>query len=215
MDNLFTVWKMYHKIPGWLMVCATIGITEADLRELEEIDQIMIELRGERENGKDTKERIRELISEVDSVWGKARRKEYLNSLIGEVVKELNELQRDYEQSFNNDEAYGNRAILTYAIDDIEGTKRKYEAELKALNSNGKIISLFDKVQVAKERKFEEFLELKRGKALCPFHEDRNPSFSVKDEHGHCFGCGWSGDIIDFVMTSKEFAFSEAISFLT
>ena len=35
------------------------------------------------------------------------------------------------------------------------------------------------------------------GMVLCPFHEDRHPSLKV-DERFHCFGCGASGDVIDF-----------------
>jgi DNA primase len=38
-------------------------------------------------------------------------------------------------------------------------------------------------------------------KACCPFHEDRTPSFMIYagDRRAHCFGCGWSGDVLDFV----------------
>ena len=38
----------------------------------------------------------------------------------------------------------------------------------------------------------------RQGKALCPFHNDRNPSLYVADDHYHCFGCGEHGDVIDF-----------------
>ena len=41
------------------------------------------------------------------------------------------------------------------------------------------------------------------GKALCPFHNDRNPSLFVDDDHYHCFACGEHGDVIDF--TAKLF----------
>lgn len=37
------------------------------------------------------------------------------------------------------------------------------------------------------------------GKALCPFHNDRNPSMNVYDDHYHCFACGEHGDSIDLV----------------
>ncbi len=38
------------------------------------------------------------------------------------------------------------------------------------------------------------------GKALCPFHSERTPSFGAyKKRFGHCFGCGWSGDVISLV----------------
>ena len=44
------------------------------------------------------------------------------------------------------------------------------------------------------------------GKALCPFHNDRNPSLYVADDHYYCFACGEHGDVIDFV--SKLFRLS-------
>ena len=46
----------------------------------------------------------------------------------------------------------------------------------------------------------------RRGKALCPFHNDRNPSLFVADDHYHCYACGEHGDVIDF--TAKLFGLS-------
>ena len=46
-------------------------------------------------------------------------------------------------------------------------------------------------------------VEVKRGnKALCPFHNDKNPSFAIYPEQNtwHCFGCKAGGTVIDFVM---------------
>ena len=39
-------------------------------------------------------------------------------------------------------------------------------------------------------------------KGLCPFHQEKTPSFSVDPQKGfwYCFGCGRGGDVIDFVM---------------
>ena len=42
-------------------------------------------------------------------------------------------------------------------------------------------------------------VELRHGKARCPFHNDHTPSLLVKEDHYHCFGCGAHGDVIDFV----------------
>lgn len=36
------------------------------------------------------------------------------------------------------------------------------------------------------------------GFAVCPFHSEKTPSFKIHDGRGHCFGCGWHGDVIDF-----------------
>lgn len=56
----------------------------------------------------------------------------------------------------------------------------------------------------------------KRGReylGLCPFHSDRTPSFTVIPDKNfaHCFGCGWSGDPIGFLMTHDHLEFAEAV----
>jgi len=62
----------------------------------------------------------------------------------------------------------------------------------------------------------QEGIELKRGKALCPFHAERTPSFMVnqKKQTFHCYGCGAHGDIISFIMKLKWFSFKDALSYL-
>src|SRR5574344_2163469 len=49
------------------------------------------------------------------------------------------------------------------------------------------------------------------GAALCPFHAEKTPSFKVKNEYGHCFGCGWNGDLFDFVMKLFNLPFPAAL----
>jgi DNA primase len=55
-----------------------------------------------------------------------------------------------------------------------------------------------------------------RHVGLCPFHDERTPSFSVNAEHAlyHCFGCGESGDSIKFVRETEGLDFAEAIEHL-
>ena len=48
------------------------------------------------------------------------------------------------------------------------------------------------------------------GKALCPFHNDRNPSMNVYDDHYHCFACGEHGDVIDLVANLYNLPLYEA-----
>lgn len=49
-------------------------------------------------------------------------------------------------------------------------------------------------------------------KCCCPFHAENTPSFTVNDAlaFGHCFGCGWHGDIIRYVMDRQNCGFREA-----
>ena len=50
-------------------------------------------------------------------------------------------------------------------------------------------------------------IEVKRnGMACCPFHDDKNPSMKPNEEYFYCFGCGATGDVIDF--TAKLFDLS-------
>lgn len=38
------------------------------------------------------------------------------------------------------------------------------------------------------------------GMACCPFHDDKNPSMKLNEEYFYCFGCGATGDVIDFAV---------------
>jgi len=53
-------------------------------------------------------------------------------------------------------------------------------------------------------------------KGLCPFHDERTPSFNVRPSVGryHCFGCGEGGDVIEFVMKLDGLSFVEAVEYL-
>ena len=49
--------------------------------------------------------------------------------------------------------------------------------------------------------------------ALCPFHAERTPSFTVSRERGlfHCFGCGVGGDAIGFLVRHDRLSFPDAL----
>ena len=66
-----------------------------------------------------------------------------------------------------------------------------------------------------------EHVTLKSGgvgslKGLCPFHDERTPSFNVRPQLGlwHCFGCGEGGDVISFVQKINSLSFAEAVEYL-
>lgn len=57
---------------------------------------------------------------------------------------------------------------------------------------------------------------IRRGReyvGLCPFHNEKTPSFTVVEDKGffHCFGCGAHGDVIGFVMRAENLEFLEAV----
>ena len=51
---------------------------------------------------------------------------------------------------------------------------------------------------------------------LCPFHNEKTPSFSVSDEKQmyYCFGCGAGGNVITFMMEKENMSFPEAMTYL-
>ncbi|MCC2320028.1 DNA primase [Cellulomonas xiejunii] len=53
-------------------------------------------------------------------------------------------------------------------------------------------------------------------KGLCPFHDERSPSFHVRPQVGryHCFGCGEGGDVIAFVQQVDGLGFTDAVEYL-
>ena len=53
-------------------------------------------------------------------------------------------------------------------------------------------------------------------KGLCPFHQEKTPSFNVRAEPPlfHCFGCGEGGDVFKFAMLHERVAFPEAVEMI-
>lgn len=64
------------------------------------------------------------------------------------------------------------------------------------------------------------YVQLKRrGKnlvGLCPFHNEKTPSFTVYPENGsfYCFGCGAGGEVVSFIRRAENLDFTEAVRFL-
>ena len=50
-------------------------------------------------------------------------------------------------------------------------------------------------------------------KGLCPFHDEKTPSFTIRPAVGawHCFGCGEGGDVISFVQKVEHLTFTESV----
>ena len=66
-----------------------------------------------------------------------------------------------------------------------------------------------------------DYVQLRRAgadslKGLCPFHDEKSPSFHVRPNHGHfhCFGCGEGGDVYAFIQKIEHVSFVEAVELL-
>lgn len=54
----------------------------------------------------------------------------------------------------------------------------------------------------------------RNGFVRCPFHNEKTPSMKVDKKVAHCFGCGWGGDVIKFVMDYERCDFKKAFYIL-
>jgi len=78
-----------------------------------------------------------------------------------------------------------------------------------------------EQIEQAKNEDWEKFIEIggrygDKLKALCPFHEDHNPSLILYPEGRgyHCFSCGAHGDLIDFIMKTNNLKFIDSVKFI-
>ena len=81
------------------------------------------------------------------------------------------------------------------------------------------IAAIRDRVNI--EDLVGEYVQLRRAgadslKGLCPFHDEKSPSFHVRPNHGHfhCFGCGEGGDAYAFLQKIEHVSFVEAVELL-
>lgn len=89
----------------------------------------------------------------------------------------------------------------------MEGDLQKFLDELRDKVSIADVVA--EKVKLT--RKGREYL------GLCPFHNEKTPSFTVNEAKGfyHCFGCGAHGDIIRFEMEANNLPFMDALEKLS
>jgi hypothetical protein len=160
-----------------------------------------------------TRAKIAALIAETDPYWAYERRREYL------VARMLPLMMRGLRcaalQELNIES--NNLAGALWFSDQLKACAAqlvKYQNEVRfsrpVMNPADGITR--DMIERAKRYPFEHLIGLRNNVARCPFHEDRNPSFSVKNNYGRCFGaCGWHGDTIAFVMAKEGLTFSQAV----
>jgi DNA primase len=85
--------------------------------------------------------------------------------------------------------------------------------------SDRDIVAIRERVSI--EDVVGDYVQLRRAgadsmKGLCPFHDEKSPSFHVRPTHGHfhCFGCGEGGDVYAFVQKIEHVSFVEAVELL-
>ena len=72
-----------------------------------------------------------------------------------------------------------------------------------------------DQIIQARQFPITSLIKSRNGMALCPFHEEKNPSMDIRKNFYHCYGCGENGDVIDLVTKLESLSFKQAVQRLS
>jgi hypothetical protein len=192
---------------------------------MAEIDILQIEIEWEVAAEKWRREvdlpRVRRIIQEHRQEMG--REGQYLRLFA--LYDQLEEAKEDqfwrrkrYEASTAANRPYDERGMITWFIREAEPQIEKIRREIALLQ-----VALFQPqhmrghrispgmIERAKEYPIENIVEAHRGMARCIFHEDQNPSMSIKNNFAHCFSCGKTADVIEVYQKLNGATFPEAV----
>ena len=186
-EGLKHIYFRFRSEPAWLTrISAVLGLTEAEERFLEDIDAGYAALEKEWRRQKHE-------IPSVDPVWANERRLEYLRS-------EVRRLSMNKYRAFIS------------VNDEIRLEKFKREIMWREEPKTGKSINERD-IMLAKAVPIFHLLGKNIGdKVLCPWHEDKRPSFHLyADGKGYCFSCKKTATAIDWLMQIRGLSFVMAV----
>ena len=159
---------------------------------------------------------VLELKNEYPDEWKKERRIEYVKENITALQEEIKGIERDYQAAINNDTPYLDRGIVYDNFKSIKNKLQGLRSHLKSLEGNYQNKITDDMIERARQYPISNMVQVKRGIAICPFHNDKQPSMSVSDKKNlyYCHACKAGGDSITFVMSKENMTFSDAVLYL-
>ncbi len=191
--------------------------------DFEQELKIVKDCEKEWNESKPVNRRIREFKEEMELELGKDKIKEmrldYLKPLVHKLREKLVKIEKEYlEDASRNIPFFWRRAVY-----EVKGANRlrsqinKFQGEIYYLENENSFKNkeiTFREIEIAKDYPFGNLIETKNNFAICPFHLEKKPSFWIKNNRGHCFGCGADMDTIEFVMRTQSKSFIEAVKFL-
>lgn len=156
---------------------------------------------------------IKAHVAEYPDDFKRQARVDYLKGRMEGLVEKALHLMDDYDGLLKGDDIDSRLyvgGLLLGTIKTISALQGEIISLKKSEQNKGDITE--DDIRKAREFPFDQLVDINRNKmARCIFHQDRNPSFSIKGNKGKCFGCGWTGDTIAFVMERDGLSFPEAV----
>jgi len=225
-EQLLNIWFNVWHIPGWLRLLEKTGdYSQEEISLLENIDEEALRCADAVEDEyfdfiKKYRADLNEWKKEFPAEEIKEFRMRFLDYEIGRLNRLVEWIWKGYEESVTADVPFWLRkAVLDINNPGkIEGTIRRLSVEKQLLEHPDDIKKLDrvspEEIAHALNFPFNELLKFNAaGFAICPFHNEKNPSFHFikRLNRGHCFGCQWHGDVINFLMDRDHLSFKEAV----
>lgn len=159
---------------------------------------------------------IKEIKADYPDDWQRAQRIGYLKGRMQGIVEKTFYLMKDYDELIKGEDM-DSRLFVGGQIVGMIKTIAKLQNEILHLRApgkkNGKGREITDDmIERARQFPYDQLIEVNRNRmAVCPFHGDKDPSFSIKNNFGYCFGCQWRGDPIAFMMEKEGVKFADAV----
>lgn len=225
-EQLLNIWFNIWQIPGWFRILTmSKDYDQEDSDGLEEIDEEAIDyLKKAEKVYYEDRPRIRQQIDEFKETFStdfkRDRRLGFLNDQINVLEKKIRQIWKDLQDSLDQDVPY----FLRIAVREIRDPE-SLEKELRSLSvekhllehpEDLKKVDWVTPEQIARALtySFDQLIQINQaGFALCPFHEEKTPSFRMYKEtnSAYCFGCHWGGNVIQFLMDRDNLNFKEAV----
>ena len=161
----------------------------------------------------------RQKIEEIANIFG-VDPQWAINARIAFLYQQLSDTQIYYHEiNFKRSIVKNLVEIRLYSsmIDKLEKESRGLQYSIDYLKNNKQSVSGVseDQIQRARDYPIEKLVDVGRGgRVRCLFHEDKNPSASIKNNKIHCFVCNKTWNGIDFVMEHDCLTFIDAVKLL-
>lgn len=224
------IWFYVSDIPGWLRLLENVGWKDPiALKYFETIDEEFIDILKKetqyyhdefspkiRKQVLEFKEDIRK---EHGQKWMDGRKMEFLEGKIKALKNRWNEIIESDSKSREMDTPHWLRKVFREfkGLKRIESQLRRYHIEKYIIKNPSFAKNRVTPEEIASAMKFPFKDLVEAGKNLmtsCPFHEDKHPSFYIKNNYAYCFSCKKSWNTINFIMETKDFRFPEAVRYL-
>jgi len=218
-----TVERLYLLLkdkPGWLSRCMNSGLfSDDEIRKFEEIDVYQSKLNTSKVRKYPVKTHEIDGMAQSLGIDEKQSRIFYLEGSVSAKIEMIKDIGKNYEDACRSDVPYP----LRKAFYDMSGIERlnkdlkRDQCELRLLKSNKAATGLITDYDIAeaKEYPIENLINVdSKGFGLCPFHEDKKPSFYTKNNYGYCFSCHESADVIKIYQRINRCDFVTAVKSL-